>query len=276
MKIMCFRFDVDTYLCAQKGVPNLTALAKKNDVNFTFFYNMGRGIHIKSVLKKGKQQPCAEKLPNLNKLGWRGYIVTTLLNPQVGISYPEKIVSAYRNGHEIGLHGGKNHGDWMRNALSWSTNKIEREVEWGLSKLNDIGINNVTSFSSPGWSSPTRLNDILMCKGFTVVADCHGPGMEEIVKIRDNRNTLNLVPTNLLGEPGGVGYIEHMRARQMSNDKIMEKFRNDLKSINKLAVIYDHPYYSGIKELALLEMMIHEAQNMGFHITTFNKLAGLL
>ncbi len=275
MKIMCFRFDVDTYLCGLKGVPNLVTLAKKNDVNFTFFYNMGRGIHIRSILKKGEKQACADKLSNLNKLGWRGYIVTTLLNPQVGISYPEEIVSAHRNGNEIGLHGGRNHGDWMKNASSWSINKIEREVEWGLSKLNNIGINNVTSFSSPGWNSPTELNDILMRKGFTVVADRHGLGMEEIVKIRNNGNTLNLVPTNLLGEPGGVGYIEHMRARRMGNDKIMEKFRNDLKSANKLVVVYDHPYYSGIKELTLLEMMIHEAQSMGFHITTFNKLAGL-
>ena len=277
MKKICFRFDVDTYLCAFKGVSNLIELGNKNDVNFTFFYNMGRSIHIPSIFKANKNEqhePCADKLSNLKKLGFRGYITTSLLNPLVGAAYPEIIVAAYQNGHEIGLHGGTNHGDWMRNAQSWSDTKIMNEITWGLSKLNNIGIRNVTSFSSPGWCAPSALNNILVHNSFRVVADRYGHGMEEIIKIENNNtnNALNSVPTNLLGMPCGVGYIEHMRAKHMSDNEIVEKFRSDLKKINQLAVIYDHPYYSGIKELPILEIMIHEARSMGFCLTTFNEL----
>ncbi len=275
MKKMCFRFDVDTYLCASKGVPNLITLAELHDVHFTFFYNMGRAIHFPSILKANKNrqhEPCAEKLSNFYKLGWKGYIATVLLNPFVGVYYPNSIVAAHQSGHEIGLHGGTNHGDWMRNARSWDSDKIKSEIEWGLSKLSDIGIMNVTSFSSPGWCAPHELNNVLSYKGFKVVADNHGHDMEELLKFMSSDNTLTQVPTNLLGEPGGVGYIEHMRAKKMSDKDIVEKFKNDLGGINQLAVMYDHPYYAGIKELTVLENMICEAKSMGFHITTFNKL----
>jgi len=276
MKKLCFRFDVDSYLCAFRGVPNLVKLAKKNGVHFTFFYNMGRGIHIRSMLKanmKQKNSPCAAKFSNIYKLGLYDYIKTSLINPMVGTSYPEAIKVAHDNGHEIGLHGGINHGDWMRNAHSWDAKRIEKEVDWGLSKLSDIGITKITSFSSPGWVAPPQLSSVLSLKGFNIIADRHGHRLEEIVKIENNaENILNLVPTNLLGEPGGVGYIENLRASQMGDTEIIQKFRDDLEGINQLAVIYDHPYYAGIKELSLLEAMIHEAKSMGFHLTTFNKL----
>lgn len=39
-KTFSFRFNVDTHLCARKGVPNLIALADKLDVRFAFFFNM--------------------------------------------------------------------------------------------------------------------------------------------------------------------------------------------------------------------------------------------
>ncbi len=276
MKKLCFRFDVDSYLCASRGVPNLIKLAKKNGVHFTFFYNMGRGIHIRSMLKAKMKQnnpQCAAKFSNIYKLGLYGYMKTSLINPMVGTSYPEVIRTAHDSGHEIGLHGGSNHGEWMRNAHSWDANRIEKEVDWGVSKLNDIGIINVTSFSSPGWVAPPELSNVLALKGFNIVADRHGHGMEEIVKIISNADKiLNLVPTNLLGEPAGVGYIENLRASQMSDSEIIQKFKDDLQAVNQLAVIYDHPYYAGIRELSLLEAMIHEAKSMGFYLTTFNKL----
>ncbi|MCI5117682.1 MAG: DUF2334 domain-containing protein [Candidatus Electrothrix sp. LOE1_4_5] len=275
MKKICFRFDVDTYLCASKGVPNLIKLSNQYGVNFTFFYSMGRAVHLPSIFKSRKnkkRKPCADKFSNLYKLGWGGYIKTVFLNPFVGISYQDSIISAYKKGHEIGLHGGKNHGDWMRNAQSWKPENVKKEIEWGLSELHNIGINNVTSFSSPGWNAPPELNNILLRNGFRFLADIHGHSMEEIFSYKNNRgDLLNQVPTNLLGEPGGVGYIEHMRSKQMSDRQIIEKFRHDLNKINKLAVIYDHPYYSGIKELPLLKTMIHVAQSMEFHITTIRE-----
>ena len=83
-----------TYLCASKGVHNLLELVEKSSSKFTFFYNMGRGIHYKSFFnkkRKGDALPTANKLSNLYKLGKFGYLRTAILNPKVGGSHPDII-----------------------------------------------------------------------------------------------------------------------------------------------------------------------------------------
>lgn len=278
-KIICFRFDVDTYICASKGVKNLLELAERLSVKFSLFYNMGRGIHHKSfILKKksGDTSLTTDKLPTSYKLGTLGYLRTAFLNPYVGKAYPHIILEAEKAGHEIGLHGGRNHGDWMANANTWAESRVKDEISWGLSELNRIGISSVTSFSSPGWRSTVYLHDILRQNGFSVVADDHGHGLETITKMESAGHCLYSVPTNLLGEPGGVGYIENMRAQNMTNKEILDKFQDDLNNINKLAVVYDHPFYSGINELAILESMINTARELGFYFAKFNEIPKLM
>jgi len=278
-KVICFRFDVDTYLCASKGVKNLVALAEKLSIKFTFFYNMGRGIHHKSFLVKktrGDTSPTADKLSNLYKLGILGYLRTALLNPYVGKSYPLLILSAEKAGHEIGLHGGRNHGDWMANANAWPESRIKGEVKWGLSELHRLGINSISSFSSPGWQGTGHLHNILRQNGFSVVADEHGHGLETVTIMGSADRFLYSVPTNLLGEPGGIGYIENMRAQNMTNKEMLNKFQYDLNNVTKLAVLYDHPYYSGIYELAILESMINTARELGFCTAKFNEVPKLM
>lgn len=278
-KLLSFRFDVDTYPCAAKGVPNLVALARKYAAKFTFYFNMGRAIHVPTLLF-GKKSPDpgkrATKLRNVQKLGVLRYLHTAIFNPLVGSSFPSHIAEAYREGHEVGLHGGRNHGDWMGNAHTWSPQKVADEVDWGLVKLCATGVDSVRSFSSPGWLAPESLHAVLASRGFQYVADIHGRDECQVRKSSQVANELYCLPTNILGEPGGVGYIEHLRASVGSSRSMLEKFASDLESARQPAVLYDHPYYAGIHELEFVERMLQLARDTGYRIVRLDELPGLL
>lgn len=269
MKRICFRFDIDTYLCASKGVPNLIRLGKQENAHFSLFCNMGRGVDLGSYLRPGrhrKEAPGAAKLSNLTKLGWGGYLKTALFNPAVGKSYPSAIREAYGEGHEIGLHGGRNHGEWMSRAARWSEGKIDDEVSWGMEELRKIGVESVVSFSSPGWQGSEGLHDVLRRRGFRIVADEHGRELEGVGDLSRSDLPLYSVPTNLLGEPGGIGYLEHMRARGMTDSQMLDEYEDDLSRVRELAILYDHPYFAGIRELPILRSMIRIAREKNFGI----------
>ena len=173
-------------------------------------------------------------------------------------------------GHEVGLHGGSNHGTWHRLAASWDAGTLRREVQHGVAALRQHGVGNVTSFSSPGWQGSAALNGVLDELGFDLVGDAHGTDLQSVLR---PGMRLRSVPTNILGEPGGVGYLEHLRALGMDDDAALERFRTDLGRVPNFAVAYDHPYYAGTRELGLLEKMITEARNLGFEIGTMSDIA---
>ena len=275
-RYLYFRFDVDTYLCTAKGIPNLLALARESEVSFTFFFNMGRSISRTSCLKnrvRKSQAPSGAKLSNLDKLGVTGYLITAALNPFVGKSYPDVVKATAAEGHEVGLHGGSNHGTWMVEARHWSSAKIKREVDWGLAELRKAGVDNVRSFSSPGWQGSPALHEVLAEFDINVVADLHGSHAEDIRRINGK---LYDIPTNLTGEPGGIGYLEHKRAQGLSDGAIMASFRDEIERTKAFSVLYDHPYYCGIRELDLLRNMIDSARDMGFKLVTMSQLPALL
>jgi peptidoglycan/xylan/chitin deacetylase (PgdA/CDA1 family) len=257
----------------------LVALARKYDTKFTFYFNMGRAIHVPTLLfgKKSTSLPeRAAKLSNMQKLGAIGYIHTALLNPRVGSSFPANIVEAHREGHEVGLHGGQNHGDWMSNARRWPEQKVADEIDWGLARLIEAGIDDVHSFSSPGWQAPDSLHSALANRGFTSVADRHGYGEHEVYKSPHVEQDLFCIPTNILGEPGGVGYIEYLRASTGSRQCMLEKFQSDLEQTGQPAVLYDHPYYAGIHELDIVDSMLKLVRDAGYRTARLDELPALL
>jgi|TARA_B110000263_G_scaffold171875_1_gene149835 peptidoglycan/xylan/chitin deacetylase (PgdA/CDA1 family) len=277
MKYFCFRFDVDTPKCVKVGIPNLISLSKELDVPFTFFINMGHGTSRWSFIKNlsffnsTTTKHSAQKLSNLNKLGLSDYLKMAILNPQVGNSYPNIIQSLENSGHEVGLHGGSNHGEWQYESDTWNKKKFLDEIVSSLNSLNKCINNKPTGFSSPGWKSSNELHQILESLGFLYIADAHGEHHEKIT-IAQNSSKLLQIPTNILGEPGGVAYLENLRAQRMNDSSILKNFSKRLDG-KTLAVIYDHPYYAGIKELPILKAMIKIVQARGFQIVTLKTIA---
>ena len=219
-RYFCFRFDVDTHRCMSEGLPRLLSLADEVDARLTFFVNMGRAVSrlrfIKKLLKRrGNGNGGANgvvSLSSLQKLGPKDYIRAAVLNPLVGAGYPETLRQIEAAGHEIGLHGGRNHAHWQAAGASWPVEQLSEELKWGLRALEDAGVSRPVGFASPGWQGSRELNTALQSLGFTYVADVHGLGLEGIAPVSAD-SALQAISTSILGEPGGVGYIEHMRAR---------------------------------------------------------------
>lgn len=273
MKRFCFRFDVDTHLCTSKGMPNLLRLADELDVRFTFFVNMGRGVSRLDCLRgrtSRERGPMTAKLSNLQKLGLSGFLTAAILNPRVGAAHLDTLRAAHAAGHEIGLHGGMNHATWLNHSTRWSADRIRRELAPALDILHHSGIPMPRGFSSPGWQGSDSLEEALESLGFIYVADTHDPAAQAIMPVRPDSRLL-AIPTNLSGEPDGVGYLEHMRAVGMTETQILDTFSQQLKD-RPLAIAYDHPYYAGVAELDVIRRMICIARDQEYRITTLDDI----
>lgn len=266
MRYIVFRFDVDTEPCIREGVPNLLKLASKHQVKFTFYINMGRAIHLVSSIYKDNSNHSTRALTARRKLGIYNFFRTALLNPNVGKNNIEIVKSIYENGHEVGLHGGRNHELWNKNFKKFSRKQIYDEVDWGINQLS--GVCTPSGFSSPHWRGSRKLDSVLKDKGFLYSANVHGRNL----KFRKGKKNFYNLPTNLLAEPGGVGYIENCFAKDMSSDEIVKKFKTDLMKAGKYAVIYDHPYFCGREAFDITEKLIIAAQDMGRNFVTMKGL----
>lgn len=272
MRYLCFRFDVDTHKCLRDGVPNLLQLARYHKVKFTFFLNVGQAIDrlhfFQSKIKK-KPEKDIKSLSPLTKLGLKDYLFLSLANPSIGERYSENIKLISKLGHEIGLHGGKNHQNWFFNAKKWTSKNIENELRWGIQILKNLGQENIWGFSSPGWNGSAKIDKALHKLGFQYSSDIYSS--KPLEKITYSKGIIQ-IPTNIVGEPGGVGYLEHCRASGLSDLQIMQDFKDKLVKRKRLSVIYDHPFYVGVKEINILGKMIKLAKNMNINIITMKEV----
>ena len=276
MKLLVLRFDIDTFRCIKEGVPNLLDLAREEQVRFTFFCNMGRAISRPALFRKLllQHRPSAHgmrseaKLSASVKLGYSQILGTILMNPMVGMSHPQTLRRVRHEGHEVGLHGGRNHGAWQHEFRGWDASRIRREVSAGKFMFEQAVGTPPRLFSSPGWQGSGALNSILKDMGFKASADRHGAD-ERTIECNDGFCTL---PTNLLAEPGGVAYFESFAARGEGNGEVVERFREALEDGRRLYVLYDHPCFAGTRALETVRAVIRCAAESGVEITTFSDL----
>ena len=212
MKVFALRFDIDTPKCLAEGVPPLIDLAEAHGVRFSFYLTVGRSVSIPNFLAarfSGKAgEPSAAALSARQKLGWRDYLYTALVNPKIGPTF-RNIVHRLAASQELGLHGGRNHELWHHQSPTWSHEKTKDEVQWAVDWLRKEGFP-VKGFSSPGWTSPPDLAQVLAEAGFKYRADRHGEGAVGCVQ----EGPLLNVGTNFTGEPGGTGVMPENSALQ--------------------------------------------------------------
>jgi peptidoglycan/xylan/chitin deacetylase (PgdA/CDA1 family) len=275
---VALRFDVDTFQCMHQGVPRLLELAKHYEVPITFFVNMGRAVSYREILRKLGQRRYPDdiapgttpKISPVKKIGLRGILYTLLANPRVGLS-SRLLTEIESRGHEIGLHGGRNHATWQNNAHAWTTERLNKELHWGLAAMKNAGVGPPRSFASPGWNSPNALPALLMQNDFTVIADCNGidhngrDGGQSITRLRS-------INTNLVGQPGGVGYLESCAARQLTFKDMAAEARQALDRFTDV-VIYDHPAYAAGLGFARLQTLIEALQDHNGQFLTIEQMA---
>jgi peptidoglycan/xylan/chitin deacetylase (PgdA/CDA1 family) len=270
--LFCFRFDVDTPRCIAAGVPNLLVLAREKGVRFTFFMNMGRAVAYRNLLRRGRRggAGAVTKLTSVQKLGLADTLKTGLLNPLVGAAHRRVIRNVIGAGHEVGLHGGKNHATWQYGAHAWPTGRIEEEIAWGKNALEDISGNPVRAFSSPGWNGGPVVNGVLSRLGFRYSADLHGEDRGTIQTCAASR--LAQISTDISGEPGGVGFLEWLAASGMDTQDSLGYLDARLGQRRFASILYDHPCYAGIRKLELLAALIDRVRQRGYEITTMNDI----
>lgn len=270
--IFCFRFDVDTPRCIATGVPNLLALAREKGVRFTFFVNMGRAVSYRELLRNGRRGEAGTivKLSSVEKQGLAETLKIALLNPVVGAAHRNVIHDVIGDGHEVGLHGGKNHAAWQYGAHTWQAGRISEEICWGKHVLEEISGSPVRAFSSPGWNGGPTVNRILSRLGCRYSADLHG-GDSGAIQIC-SESGLAQVRTDLSGEPGGVGFLEWMAASGMDKKSSLDYVGARLEGQRLASVLYDHPCYAGIYQLELLSALIDLVRQRGFEITTMHDI----
>ncbi len=307
-RLLAFRFDVDTHRCIREGVPNLLDLGREADARFTFFVNMGRAVNRTSTLAGvlGGWRSTRPDAPNPQdrpvslsarfKLGLKHYLVAATLNPKVGAGSPRVIQRALREGHEVGLHGGANHATWQAGAKKWDRRRLEREVAAGKRQLlraaggrrgqirasEGPGIEGsgfegsgfqIRGFASPGWQSSRELWPVLAAHGFDYVADARGRHRD--IEVTPPPASLCCVPTHLCGEPGGVAYLEHHHAIGGTTADALADFEAALREKRRFLVLYDHPYYAGIRRIELLRSMIEAGRQAGYRTATLSEVASL-
>lgn len=273
-KYICFRFDIDTHICLKDGVPKLLEIFERQDARCTFFVSMGRAFKPSYfILEKfnwGNRQKAVDKRERFSmqyKLGVYNSVKSILFNPMIGPNYQDILKSVIEKGNELGLHGGRNHATWEKNALTWTETKLRNEIEYGLKQFELQNLPKPTSFASPCWKSPEKLDEILEELGFVIVADhtTHDYFQKDLKKI-------NQIPTNVSGKNRDVGFIENFRALGLSTEEILLEFSNQLNNEATFKMVFDHPFYAAIHELQTVEAMIGIAKEKGYVVDSLKNI----
>ncbi len=279
MKIVNFRFDVDTHRCMREGVPNLLDLSRKHNCHFTFFVNMGRAVSLRQSLSKktNKPQPVStdinlSKFSPMKKLGLLGYIQAALINPKVGFGSLSVLRKLIDEGHEFGLHGGSNHSLWARNAPEWDYDYVRNELKTTLDQISKRGFPTPKSFASPGFAGSQTINKALLDLGFDYVSDTYSKtgknDGEGLFPSDTHLNNLNVNITN----GNGIAFIENLRSMGKTDQEIVTVFQEKLSQIDQYGIVYEHPGYAGISELDLLDKLILASKDMGFKVGTSREI----
>lgn len=279
-KLFSVRFDVDTHRCVREGMPALARLGRDLGAPFTFFVNMGRAVSRATFIRRAlgigagrRGDEVAAKLSARSKLGTGGYLYAALVNPAVGSGAADVVREAASLGHEIGLHGGRNHAVWQDRGSGWTRTRVESEIDAVLPELKALLDGKAPAgFASPGWATHPELPAVLAERGFAYLADLHGPAPGS-PHAQANAGPLPIVRTQLTGEPGGVAYLEHLRAIGLTDAALEERFLRDLERSGDHVVVYDHPYFAGVRELATVSRMVELARGLGYDVVPLGALA---
>jgi peptidoglycan/xylan/chitin deacetylase (PgdA/CDA1 family) len=268
------RFDIDTIVCLESGVPKLLDFARERDVFFSFFANLGRAYSpvemVRGFLKPRSAVPMkAARLKAVEKLGHSGVLETLLLNPKLGKKAGRVLHHIVDQGHDLGLHGGRNHGSWQHGAQLWDEKYLEGEVAWGIKEFERLGLPRPTLFSSPGFNGPSGLAKILLEKGFKGLTDEHAWLVSAEPKIL---NGLLSFGTGLLAEPGGVGFFENRCAQGEAPEETRQYLGSILDKAPKRLMVYDHPAFTGVHGLAYLDACLTAARDADYRIDPLSRV----
>ena len=254
-------------------MPLLMDLGASLGVKFTFFVNMGRAfdrrITLTKAFRRAARGGAAADRPAASKLGFSESLRAAFLNPRAGKSSPAVLRAAAHAGHEIGLHGGRNHAWWEHSAHRWTEEKLRGEVQTGRRWMLECGLPEPTAFASPAWNSPPALRTALRASGFQVIADVYDTTRETV----ESTDGLLSVPTNVAAGTGTAGYLETAALQGWSTAELVTNWKQHLAAKKTLAIVYDHPFFAGTHALRRVGDMVRVALDQGYSVRTIREVA---
>ena len=264
---LSIRFDIDTLECVD-GIPQILSLADRECVKLTFYANFGKTVSLKSSLHAfvtGREKASKVhiyKLPSYRKQSSLNLFRTVALNPKLANFKSQSWRILAESAHEVGLHGGRNHAVWQRNANFWDLPRIQDELDWGCDLFESLFGRSPEGFASPGWVSPASLSQVLLNNGFVYCADRNQAGRPAF---SPQGESIALINTNILGEPGHVGFLEHCYVKGLSEADMLTEFDRLLLE-GEHNVMYDHPGFTSLLGLDYLRAVIEHAKTEGIAI----------
>jgi len=278
MKKAGFRVDIDTITDVTTGLISLKSIFDITGVRSSIYVNMGKSIDRIILLKgigktfknlSGANETATAKIGVLKKLGKKNFIRTILFNPRIGPKGRDILLEMAEKGHEISLHGGKNHAVWQRNGANKSPEWTSKEIEWGKTKFLKVFGFEPKGFTAPGFVEPPGFEIALQKHGFRYHSDtCATDAVRPFQKIITN------IPVNIVGL-NTVPIIEYLVASGRTEKDIINQVLSEFDAIEKqggIPVMYGHPTVEGLLFGELLIQVFESLKNNGWSIIPLTEL----
>ena len=236
------RLDIDTMVCA-KSITDLLHLADKLNCRFSFFVNVGKSVSIPAAIQRRltskatnivKETNPAKKLSIRQKIGMKGIIETIVFNKKLLPLCKNELLKAKSYGHEVGLHGGMNHGIWQSFAPSMTDDEISMLLTPAMhSFIETFGED--YGFTSPGFAINPHSYELLAnnsCKYISDHVDSNG-----IITINPKVKLPNIPVT--LAAKENVDFLESYIAS--NNTTPLDVIAKNSIGKSNFSVTYSHP-----------------------------------
>lgn len=272
-KLFSFRWDIDHRACMTDGVPRIREICGALGVRNTFFVNLGRSTNLREWLGRGLAQSKAkvrdpEAIHLVAKIGWRRFLLETLLHRPVGLSFVGELQALQAEGHELGLHGGMDHVIWSRRFPELPREVLEADVDESHG-LFTRSFGKPAGFASPGFRSDERVMQILERLDYRYDADAIG-GAPRRARAGGQNLCHWTIPVTLAG-PRTIPFLEWHAARGSSDEGVLAEMDRHLAE-RELVVLYGHPCWEGV-QARLLRRIFERVLAAGFRFVTHQEIA---
>jgi len=281
MKTLSFRFDVDTAIDVERGVPKLLHMGRELHVRFSFYVNMGKAFDMqlyatsrgRSMLtrllrREELKSSRAARVSTFRKLGVLGALGTVIRNGKVGVTYREELLRLMHDGHELGLHGGMNHALWQHSLHRLTEKQIERLFSQAYDSFC-ANFRRPLGFCSPGFVYNDCVLDLLDRYGFLYASDMEGKS--PFHPVSGNRQYSHIqIPVNIIGN-GKASFISQQLALGVGREEIVKRTFGAILE-RKVAIVYGHPSIEGHRACSILKEVILRAKEAQYDIVPLRDL----
>jgi undecaprenyl phosphate-alpha-L-ara4FN deformylase len=266
------KVDVDTLRGTREGVPRLTALFKKLNVEATFYFSVGpdhTGRAMRRVFRKGFAQKVA-RTSVLKHYGLKTLLYGVLLpGPDIGREAGDVMRGVRDGGFEVGLHT-YDHVRWQDSVADASAAWTRTEFERGMNAFKGVFGFYPKSHAAAGWQINAHALQLEREYGLSFASDTRGrtPFWPVVGGARSSCPQLpTTLPTfdELLGRDG----IEESNIAEAVFQLSAE---NAAASSSRLQVFTLHAELEGMLLLDAFESLLRKWQAAGALITSMARI----